>query len=85
MNAYKLGLLHNIGIRLGRLLFILCAVAHVVLLLRLGQCVRNRSITYPLVLAGAAWGGIAAFLLINAFVQTASGIALNTLPSGNTL
>lgn len=72
LHGYKLELLHAIGSHLCSALFVVYVVSLVILPLRIGQCIRRRQPTYPLVLAIAALGGLASFLLINAMVHVLS-------------
>ena len=46
--------------------------AQLIALVRLVQSIRHRRLTYPYVLAAAAWGGAFACLLLNAVVQVTS-------------
>jgi len=72
LNSYKLGLLNTIGTHFCSILFVAWIVSLIVFFLRLGQCLRRRHLTYPLVLAVAALGGLASFLVINALVHVLS-------------
>ena len=68
----KYGLLQSIGYKSRPVLLVLFIVAGVVSLVRVTQVIITRRLTYPLVLAGAAFGGFVAYLLINALVQITS-------------
>jgi hypothetical protein len=72
LRDYKLQVLLQIGSHLAHALFVVCGVAHVCFALRIVQCLRQRRLTYPLLLACAAWGGVASFLVINALVHVLS-------------
>lgn len=72
----KLDLLQRIGSVHGTVNYWLLLLAHGVLLLRLVQAGWVRQLTFPLVLAAAAWGGVLAYLLINAIVQVTSFMVL---------
>lgn len=72
LNSYKLGLLYTIGTNSSFALFVAWIVALVIFLLRIFQCLRRRHLTYPLVLAIAALGGLTSFLVINALVHVLS-------------
>lgn len=72
LNTWKLGTLDKIGMALRPLLMVLFFTAQLLMLLRLGQLIWTRQITFPFVLAGAAWGGALGYLLLNALVQVTS-------------
>ncbi|MFA5057929.1 MAG: hypothetical protein WC485_07430, partial [Opitutaceae bacterium] len=71
-DGWKVGVLQNIGRILRRLWFGLVLVAQAIGLVRAGQLIARRQLTYPFVLAAAAWGGCAACLLVCALVQVTS-------------
>ena len=72
LNAVKLGLLQSIGQKLRPVLLVLFIVSGMVALVRVGQVIKTRRLTYPLVLAAAAFGGFVGYLLLNALVQVTS-------------
>lgn len=72
LNHKKWTLLGNMGRGIGHALFALFFVAHFAVLIRAAQAIKLRELTYPLVLAMAAWGGWAAYLLLNALVHVTS-------------
>jgi hypothetical protein len=72
LHRHKLELLQKIGTRLGFALFVAGIIAHVIALTRLVQSVQSRKLSYALVVAFAAWGGTASFLLLNALVHVVS-------------
>jgi hypothetical protein len=72
LNEHKFLLLHRIGYALCQALFVLLLAAHFVVALRVFQVIRSRQLTYPLVLAAAAWGGGVAYLLVNSLVHVTS-------------
>ncbi|MDD2762700.1 MAG: hypothetical protein PHE83_01865 [Opitutaceae bacterium] len=72
LDGWKVGVLQNIGRILRRLLFGLVLVAQGIWLVRAVQLIARRQLTYPCVLAVAAWGGCAACLLVCALVQVTS-------------
>lgn len=72
LDDWKTGILQVIGKFLRRVLFALVLVAHAVWLVRAAQLAWRRRLTYPFVLAVAAWGGCAACLLVCAVVHVTS-------------
>lgn len=72
MQLHKMNLLQRIGTNLGSFFFAICFVTHLIILTRIVQLFRSRSLSYPIVLAAAAWGGVAVFILINALVHVLS-------------
>ncbi len=72
LNHLKWTLLQDTGNAIGRALFVLFLVAHVMAFIRIIQLIRARQLTYPLVLAAAAWGGWVTYLLLNALVHVTS-------------
>ena len=72
LQLHKMNLLQRIGTKLGSFFFSICIVTHLIVMTRIVQLIRSRSLSYPIVLAAAAWGGVAAFILINALVHVLS-------------
>ena len=72
LDNWKLDVLQNVGKSLRQYLLVLFLVAHPLIVIRLIQIFWTRQLTFPLVLAAAAWGGSLAYLLINALVQVTS-------------
>jgi hypothetical protein len=72
LNITKISLLQSIGNLLRPVLLVLFIVTGVVGLVRATQAIMTRRLTYPLVLALAAFGGFVAYLLINALVHITS-------------
>jgi hypothetical protein len=72
LRLWKFHELQKIGEFLIPILFLLCILAHIIASVRVIQLVRTCTITYPMVLATAAWGGVASFILINALVHVLS-------------
>ena len=72
LDGWRVGILQNIGRILRRLLPALAVAAQGIWLVRAWQLTRRRRLTYPFVLAVAAWGGCAACLLVCALVQVTS-------------
>jgi hypothetical protein len=72
LDGWKVGVLQNIGRILRHLLFGLVLIAQGLWLVRAWQLAGRRQLTYPFVLAVAAWGGCAACLLVCALVQVTS-------------
>ncbi len=71
-NNWKLDVLQSAGKFIRQWLLILFLVAHPLMFIRLIQLCWTRQLTFPLVLATAAWGGSLAYLLLNATVQVTS-------------
>ncbi len=65
-------MLHRIGKGLRPLLLLLMIGAQLVAAARLVQLLVNRTWTFPLTVAAAAWGGAAAYLLLTAVLQVTS-------------
>jgi len=76
---WKLNVLENAGNHLRRVLFMLFLVAHPLILIRVIQIYWTRQLTFPLVLAAAAWGGSLGYLLINAVIQVTSFSVISVL------
>jgi hypothetical protein len=72
LDGWKVGVLEETGKFLRRPLLILFLAAHALVLVRLVQLAWTRELSFPLVLAAAAWGAAFAYLLINAVVQVTS-------------
>jgi hypothetical protein len=72
LDGWKVDVLHRIGKTLRHVLLALVWAAQVLWLVRAGQLIWRRQLTYPFVLAVAAWGGCAACLLVCALVQVTS-------------
>jgi hypothetical protein len=72
LDIVKLGLLQDIGRFLRHILIGLFLVAQALGVVRLLHLGWTRQLTFPLVLAAAAWGGSLAYLLVNALVQVTS-------------
>ena len=72
LDAWKIGVLQSTGKFLRQVLIVLFLAAHALALIRLVQLFWTRQLTFPLVLATAAWGGSFAYLFINAIVQVTS-------------
>ena len=79
LDGWKVGVLQNIGRILRRPLFGLVLIAQALWLVRAAQLIRRHQLTYPFVLAVAAWGGCAACLLVCALVQVTSFPTLDTV------
>ena len=71
-NERKVGLLHAIGKGWRPVLLVLFFLAQAVALVRVVQLAWQRRWSFPLTLAAAAWGGGAAYLLINALIEVTS-------------
>jgi hypothetical protein len=76
LDAWKLSALQAAGKVLRQLFFWLVLAAHVVVLARAVQLVWQRRLTYPLVLAAAAWAACAATVLMDALIHVTSFPAL---------
>ncbi len=72
LNVRKFGTLQQIGSSLQPVLLVMFFVTSVLALVRAAQVIRSRQLTYPFVLALAAFGGFVAYLLVNALVQVSS-------------
>ena len=72
LDGWKLSVLRVLGKSLRRILFWLVLAAHGVALVRAGQLLLQRRLTYLFVLAAAAWGACAAHLLAVALVHVTS-------------
>jgi hypothetical protein len=72
LDTWKLDTLQSVGKALRQVLIWLFLAAHALVLIRLVQFFWTRQLTFPLVLAAAAWGGSLGYLLLNAIVQVTS-------------
>ena len=72
LDRMKFSMLQVIGDDLRPWLTWLFYAAQLIALVRLVQCIWRRTLTFPFVLAVAAWGGVFAYLVINALVQVTS-------------
>jgi hypothetical protein len=72
LRLWKFKLLQKIGGHSITVLILLCVFTHIIACIRVIQAVSNRAPTYPLLVAAAAWGGVASFLLINSLVHVLS-------------
>lgn len=72
LDRWKFARLHHIGGFMRPVILVLFFTAQLIAIIRLVQSIRNRRLTFPYVLAAAAWGGAFACLLINALVQVTS-------------
>lgn len=72
LDAWKLDVLQSAGKSLRQLLLVLFLAAHPLVIIRVFQIFRTRQLTFPLVLAAAAWGSALAYLMLNALVQVTS-------------
>ncbi len=72
LNRRKCARLQSIGQFMRPVILVLFITAQLIALVRLVQSIRSRQLTYPYVLAAAAWGGGFAYLLLNAVVQVTS-------------
>lgn len=72
LDLWREAALQRIGDALRWVLAGLVLAAHAVVLARAGQLLWRRQITYPFLLAVAAWGACAASLLINALIHITS-------------
>jgi len=72
INRLKLSALENIGHGLAALLFWLVPAAHLAAFVRLVECLPDRRVTFPFVLAVAAWLACAADVVINLLVHVTS-------------
>lgn len=72
LDDWKLGVLQSTGKSLRQVLLVLFLVAHPVIFIRVIQIYWTRRLSFPLLLAAAAWGGSLTYLLINALVQVTS-------------
>jgi hypothetical protein len=72
MGQRKLAALQSIGKFLRPSLLGLFCLTQLIAVLRVGQLIWSRKITYPMVLAAAAWGACFTYLLINAIIQVTS-------------
>ena len=72
VDGWKVDVLHHIGQFVRKVMLLLVVVAQLSFLVRAAQLAWRRSLTYPFVLAVAAWGGCVACLLVCALVQVTS-------------
>lgn len=72
LNVWKTDTLHAIGKALRPLLIILFWLAQVVALIRGGWLGLHRRWTFPLTVAAAAWGAVAASVLMHAMIEVSS-------------
>ena len=72
LNQWKVEVLENVGQRLAFLLSWIVPLAHVIGLVRLIDSICERQVSFPLVLAGAAWLACLADLAINVLVHITS-------------
>ena len=72
LNQRKYALLQAIGGFMRPVILVLFFTAQLIAIVRLVQSIRSRRLTYPYVLAAAAWGGGFAYLLLNAMVHVTS-------------
>jgi len=79
LDDWKLNVLENTGNQIRRILFVLFLLAHPLLLIRVIQIYWTRELTFPLVLAAAAWGGSLGYLLLNALIQVTSFSVISVL------
>ena len=79
LDGWKIEILQGIGKTLRHVLFALVLAAQVTWLVRAVWLAWQRSLTYPFVLALAAWGGCVACLLVCALVQVTSFPTLATV------
>ncbi|MEO6873968.1 MAG: hypothetical protein ABI222_04015 [Opitutaceae bacterium] len=71
-NQKKFRILQAIGQSLRPVILVLFIVAHLLVLVRVIQAIRQRQATFPLVVAAAAWGGGFGYLILNAMVHVTS-------------
>ena len=62
----------RLGAFMRPVILVLFLTAQLIAIVRLVQSVKHRRLTFPMVLAAAAWGGGLACLLINALVHVTS-------------
>ncbi len=72
MSQRKLAVLQDIGRVLRQVLLGLFCLAQFIAVVRVVQLAWRRQLTYPIVLAAAAWGACFAYLLINALIHVTS-------------
>ncbi len=72
LDSWKLSVLQMIGKVLRHILLWLAIAAQLVAFLRAGHLVWQRRLTFPIVLAAAAWGACAAIVLLGALVHITS-------------
>lgn len=72
LNQRKYARLQSIGAFMRPVILVLFLTAQLIAIVRLVQSIRNRRLTFPMVLAAAAWGGGLAYLIINALVHVTS-------------
>ncbi len=68
----RVQILHGIGKTLRPLLLLLLVGAQLIATVRAVQLLANRTWSYPLTVAAAAWGGAAVYLLLTAMIQVTS-------------
>ncbi len=68
----RVRVLHGIGKTLRPVLLLLLVGAQLIATARAVQLLANRTWSYPLTVAAAAWGGAAAYLLLTAIIQVTS-------------
>ena len=72
INAWKVGVLQQIGKALRPVLLGLFGLAQLVALVRVGQAAWRRQWTYPLTVAAAAWGAGVASVVMHAMIEVTS-------------
>ncbi|HLP25482.1 MAG TPA: hypothetical protein VK477_07385, partial [Acidobacteriota bacterium] len=72
LDRIKLDFLQRLGKWMRGVLITLTVAAHVLAFFRLIQLARSRTCTFPFATAIAAWGGVLAYLLVNALVHVTS-------------
>ncbi|MES1167787.1 MAG: hypothetical protein ABUL61_01320, partial [Oleiharenicola lentus] len=71
-NAWKVGVLHQVGKGLRPVLLVLFVIAQIVVVIRAGLVLGRKTWTYPLTVAAAAWGTCAASVLMHAMIEASS-------------
>ncbi len=72
LDSWKLAVLQAAGKVLRQVLFWLALAAQLAAVLRAGQLIWQRRLTFPFVLAVAAWGACASTILLGALVHVTS-------------
>jgi hypothetical protein len=72
LNVWKADTLHAIGKALRPVLMVLFWLAQLLALARVGWLLWHRTWTYPLTVAAAAWGAVAASVLMHAAIEASS-------------
>ena len=72
LNAWKVGMLQWVGKALRPVLLVLFVFAQILVVLRVGLVIRQRTWTYPLNVAAAAWGACVASVLMHAMIEATS-------------